>query len=113
VPTKWRLRLATRRRSSSRYRELTSEEQAMKWFSIMPKEGQWENTFSYDHPSIPFFSVSVFSTSAFTENLPLFPFPDRLPSVFSALGEKAISCYEVGQGLMWKLCVFSGFSRLA
>ena len=22
---------------------------------------------------------------------PLFPFPDRLPSVFSALGEKAIS----------------------
>jgi hypothetical protein len=73
------------------YRELTSEEQAEKWFSIMPKEGQWENTFSYDHPSILFFSVSVFSTSAFTENLPLFPFLDRLPSVFSALGEKAIS----------------------
>jgi hypothetical protein len=48
VPTKWRLRLATRRRSSSRYRELTSEEQAEKWFGIMPKEGQWENTLSYD-----------------------------------------------------------------
>ena len=44
---------------------------------------------------------------------PLFPFPDQLASVFSALGGKANSCYEVGQGLMWKLCVFSGFSRLA
>ena len=31
-----------------RYRELTSEEQAEKWFGIMPKEGQWENTLSYD-----------------------------------------------------------------
>ncbi len=31
-----------------RYRELTSEEQAEKWFCIMPKEGQWENTLSYD-----------------------------------------------------------------
>ena len=30
------------------YRELTTEEQAEKWFSIMPKEGQWENTLSYD-----------------------------------------------------------------
>jgi hypothetical protein len=30
------------------YRELTTEEQADKWFSIMPKEGQWENTLSYD-----------------------------------------------------------------
>ena len=30
------------------YRELTTEEQAGKWFSIMPKEGQWENTLSYD-----------------------------------------------------------------
>jgi integrase len=30
------------------YRELTTEEQAVKWFSIMPKEGQWENTFRYD-----------------------------------------------------------------
>ena len=49
-----------------RYRELTSEEQAEKWFGIMPKEGQWENTLSCDHPSIPPFSVSVFSTSAFT-----------------------------------------------
>ena len=25
------------------YRELTTEEQADKWFSIRPKEGQWEN----------------------------------------------------------------------
>ena len=30
------------------YRELTTEEQAEKWFGIMPKEGQWENTLSYD-----------------------------------------------------------------
>ena len=30
------------------YRELTTEEQAEKWFSIMPKKGQWENTFRYD-----------------------------------------------------------------
>ena len=30
------------------YRELTTEEQAVKWVSIMPKEGQWENTLSYD-----------------------------------------------------------------
>jgi integrase len=30
------------------YRELTTEEQAEKWFSIMPKEGQWQNTLSYD-----------------------------------------------------------------
>jgi integrase len=30
------------------YRELTTEEQADKWFSIVPKEGQWENTFTYD-----------------------------------------------------------------
>ena len=29
------------------YRELTTEEQADKWFGILPKEGQWENTFSY------------------------------------------------------------------
>ena len=56
------------------YRELTTEEQAEKWFGIMPKEGQWENTLSCDHPSIPPFSVSVFSTSAFTENLPFSPF---------------------------------------
>ncbi len=30
------------------YRELTSEEQAEKWFCIMPKEGQWENALSYN-----------------------------------------------------------------
>jgi integrase len=30
------------------YRELTTEEQANKWFSIIPKEGQWENTIRYD-----------------------------------------------------------------
>jgi integrase len=30
------------------YRELTTEEQAEKWFGILPKEGQWENTFRYD-----------------------------------------------------------------
>ena len=30
------------------YRELTTEEQADKWFSIMPKDGQWENTFTLD-----------------------------------------------------------------
>jgi hypothetical protein len=30
------------------YRDLTTEELAVKWFSIMPKVGQWENTLSYD-----------------------------------------------------------------
>ncbi len=30
------------------YRELTTEEQADKWFGIVPKEGQWENTVDYD-----------------------------------------------------------------
>jgi hypothetical protein len=30
------------------YRELTTPEVAEKWFGIMPKEGQWENTLSYD-----------------------------------------------------------------
>jgi hypothetical protein len=30
------------------YRELTTEEQAEKWFGILPKEGQWQNTFRYD-----------------------------------------------------------------
>ena len=30
------------------YRELTTEAQAEKWFSIMPKEGQWQNTFTWD-----------------------------------------------------------------
>ena len=30
------------------YRELTTEEQADEWFGILPKEGQWENTFKWD-----------------------------------------------------------------
>jgi hypothetical protein len=30
------------------YRELTTEEQADKWFGIVPKEGQWENSFQWD-----------------------------------------------------------------
>jgi integrase len=30
------------------YRELTTPEVAEKWFSILPKEGQWENTFRFD-----------------------------------------------------------------
>jgi len=30
------------------YRELTTEEQADKWFGILPKPGQWETTFSYN-----------------------------------------------------------------
>jgi hypothetical protein len=30
------------------YRELTTPEVAEKWFGIMPKEGQWQNTFRYD-----------------------------------------------------------------
>ncbi len=30
------------------YRELTTPEVAEKWFSILPKQGQWENTLSYD-----------------------------------------------------------------
>jgi integrase len=30
------------------YRELTTPEVAEKWFGIMPKEGQWENTLRYD-----------------------------------------------------------------
>jgi len=30
------------------YRELTTEEQANKWFGILPKEGQWGNTIRYD-----------------------------------------------------------------
>ena len=30
------------------YRELTTEEQAKEWFGIVPKEGQWENTYTYD-----------------------------------------------------------------
>jgi hypothetical protein len=61
------------------YRELTTEEWAVKWFSIIPKVGQWENTLSYDHPSIPPFSVSVFSTSAFTKKLTFSPFQTGSP----------------------------------
>jgi integrase len=30
------------------YRELTTPEVAQEWFSILPKEGQWENTLRYD-----------------------------------------------------------------
>jgi integrase len=30
------------------YRELTTEDEANKWFGILPKEGQWENTFAWD-----------------------------------------------------------------
>ena len=30
------------------YRELTTPEVAEKWFGILPKEGQWENTLTYD-----------------------------------------------------------------
>jgi integrase len=30
------------------YRELTTPEVAEKWFAILPKEGQWENTLTYD-----------------------------------------------------------------
>jgi hypothetical protein len=30
------------------YRELTTEDQADAWFGILPKDGQWENTISYN-----------------------------------------------------------------
>ena len=30
------------------YRELTTEEEADKWFDILPKEGQWENVYLWD-----------------------------------------------------------------
>lgn len=30
------------------YRELATEEQADEWFAILPKEGQWENTYQWD-----------------------------------------------------------------
>ena len=30
------------------YRELTTPEVAKKWFAILPKDGQWENTLTYD-----------------------------------------------------------------
>ena len=31
------------------YRELTTEDVAEEWFSILPKEGQWENRIRFDH----------------------------------------------------------------
>lgn len=31
------------------YRELATGEEADKWFGILPKEGQWENTYEWDH----------------------------------------------------------------
>jgi integrase len=31
------------------YRELATEEQADEWFGILPKDGQWENTYQWDH----------------------------------------------------------------
>jgi integrase len=31
------------------YRELTTEEQADEWFGIVPKDGQFENTYQWDH----------------------------------------------------------------
>lgn len=31
------------------YRELATEEQADEWFGILPKEGQWKNTYEWDH----------------------------------------------------------------
>jgi hypothetical protein len=31
-----------------RYRELTTPEVAEKWFNILSKQGQWENTLRYD-----------------------------------------------------------------
>ncbi|MEI6178840.1 MAG: hypothetical protein WCS43_18250, partial [Verrucomicrobiota bacterium] len=30
------------------YRELATEDQADQWFSIVPKDGQWDNTVDYD-----------------------------------------------------------------
>ena len=30
------------------YRELTTPDVAAKWFSILPKDGQWDNTLRYD-----------------------------------------------------------------
>lgn len=30
------------------YRELATEDQADEWFGILPKPGQWQNTFEYD-----------------------------------------------------------------
>jgi integrase len=31
------------------YRELTTEDQADQWFGILPKDGQWETTYQWDH----------------------------------------------------------------
>jgi integrase len=31
------------------YRELATEEQADEWFGILPKDGQWENDYQWDH----------------------------------------------------------------
>jgi hypothetical protein len=31
------------------YRELATEEQADEWFGILPKDGQWENAYQWDH----------------------------------------------------------------
>ena len=31
------------------YRELTTEDQADEWFGILPKDGQWETTYQWDH----------------------------------------------------------------
>jgi len=31
------------------YRELATEDEADKWFGILPKPGQWENTYQWDH----------------------------------------------------------------
>ena len=31
------------------YRELTTEQQADEWFGILPKVGQWETTYQWDH----------------------------------------------------------------
>ncbi|MCX6873583.1 MAG: hypothetical protein NTW21_07220 [Verrucomicrobia bacterium] len=30
------------------YRELTTDNQVEEWFGILPQDGQWENTFTYD-----------------------------------------------------------------
>jgi integrase len=35
------------------YRELTTEDEADKWFGIMPKHGQWQNTFDVDRKKRP------------------------------------------------------------
>jgi hypothetical protein len=89
------------------YRELTTPEVAEKWFSILPKHGQWENTLRYDRKKrrvslngvevaalpvwlefaidLSAFSVSVFSISA----LPSLPFPR--PPIFATSFAKASS----------------------